>query len=126
MATEQEQKALDRLDKALEARDLDPQRARDVAAHLRDLLDDDATIVDLASCIGAECIRTHGARLATRRGTGPASIYLLCDECFEVRLEAEAKPLMVEVRGVGWIRHLGLHELHQGVFPDRQRQAEGT
>lgn len=74
----------------------------------------DHTLVDLAFCIGAECTREHGIRLATRRGFGPASSYILCDECFDKRLEPEAKASMREVRGVAWVRELGLHTLHGG------------
>ena len=77
----------------------------------------DPTIVDLAICVGAECSREHGVRLATRRGYGPASAYILCDECFETRLEGEAKPLMREVRGAAWVREIELHALHRGQFP---------
>jgi len=93
------------------------ERARFAEGALRDDLEHDATIVDLGYCIGSECSREHGVRVATRRGTGPASIYILCDECYEERLEAEAKPFMAEVRGVDWIRHLGLHALHRGAHP---------
>jgi len=115
--TKDEERTLDGLDEALRPGNYDPkvpQRARDLAERLRNLLDGDETLVDLGTCIGAACIREHGTRIATRRGTGPASIYILCDECFDTRLEAEAKPHMVEVRGVAWIRHLGLHTLHHG------------
>ena len=75
-------------------------------------------MVDLAICIGLDCTREHGMRIATRRGTGRASVYVLCDECYEQRLEPEAKPLIREVRGVRRIRHLGLHMLHLGRFPE--------
>jgi hypothetical protein len=75
------------------------------------------SMVDLAFCIGSECLREHGIRLATRRGTKSHSIYIVCDECYRDRLTDEERADMVEVRGVRWIRHLGLHELHNGRLP---------
>lgn len=85
----------------------------------------DGSIVDLGFCVGAECSRKHGVRIATRRGYGPASAYVLCDECFETRLEPEAKPYMREVRGVAWVRELGLHDLHEGRFPEAANDERG-
>jgi len=73
-----------------------------------------ATLVDLAFCIGSECNRLHGVRLATRRGTGPCSIYIVCDECFAKRLTGDERAHMIEIKGAPWVRHLGLHELHNG------------
>lgn len=80
--------------------------------------DEDPTMVDLGFCIGAECLRLHGVRLATYRGRGPCSAYIICDECYRERLDDEERKHMAEVRGVEWVRHLGLHELHHGRLPD--------
>ena len=76
-----------------------------------------SSMVDLCYCIGAECLRTHGTRLATYRGTGPCTIYIVCDECFAERLTAEEQAHMVEVSGAEWIRYLGLHAMHNGRLP---------
>lgn len=78
---------------------------------------EESDLVDLAFCIGSECLRMHGVRLATRRGTGPSSIYVVCDECYSERLTEEERTHMAEVRGVDRVRHLGLHELHNGRLP---------
>lgn len=84
----------------------------------------ESSLVDLGVCIGAECMKTHGMRLATRRGTGPCSIYIVCDECYEKRLTHDERTHMVEVRGVEWVRHLGLHKLHNGRFSDEWPEEE--
>lgn len=78
--------------------------------------DDDPTIIDLAFCCSAECTRANGIRIATYRGTGSCSIYIVCDECHDTRLTEEERAEMVEVRGAAWVRHLGLDTLHNGQF----------
>lgn len=85
--------------------------------------DDEDGLVDLAFCIGSRCTKQHGLRIATWRGTGPSSIYIVCDECHDDRLTANERAHMVEVRGVERVRHLGLHMLHNGRFHDDQPDA---
>lgn len=70
--------------------------------------------VDVATCIGLACLRLHGVRLATWRGVGPSSIYIVCDECHQERLTAEERKHMVPIAGAVWVRKLGLHKLHLG------------
>ncbi len=82
-------------------------------------MNDGGGMVDLCFCIGADCLRLHGVRLATRRGIGYCSIYIVCDECFIERLTSEEREHMVEVDGVDRVRELGLHELHWGQLPPR-------
>jgi len=84
---------------------------------VRDAIEADCTDVELGFCIGKECLANHGVRLATRRGLGPCSIYIVCDECYEQRLTPEEREHMIELEGVDRVRHLGLHELHNGRFP---------
>ncbi len=72
----------------------------------------------LAFCVGSECKKLHGVRIATWYGTGSSSIYIVCDECYLTRLTADERACMIEVHGVAWIRKLGLHELHNGRFAD--------
>lgn len=86
----------------------------EIQSTLAGALEDPGSAVDLATCIGSECLKMHGVRLATWRGTGPCSIYIVCDECHAERLTAEEREHMVELFGAAWIRHLGLHSLHSG------------
>jgi hypothetical protein len=79
-------------------------------------------MVELGFCIGKECLRIHGIRLATWRGTGPCSIYVVCDECHAERLTDEERKHMVEMRGAKRVRQLGVHELHDGRLPNTERR----
>ncbi len=75
-------------------------------------------MVELGVCIGADCIREHGVRIATWHGTGPCSIYVVCDECYETRLTPEERTHMTEMAGAARIRGIGLNALHHGRFLD--------
>lgn len=74
--------------------------------------------VDLGICVGAECIKAHGTRIATWAGRGPCSAYVVCDECHRDRLTDEERAHMVELRGADRVRAIGLHGLHHGRFAD--------
>jgi len=80
-------------------------------------MSEESGLVELVYCIGAACLQEHGVRLATRRGVGPCSIYIVCDECFAERLTDAERVHMIEVCGADRIRELGLHELHHGRLP---------
>lgn len=69
---------------------------------------------ELGICVGSECVAEHGIRVATWKGTGKCSIYVVCDECHEQRLTEDEREFMIQVTGAGWIRSLGLHRLHNG------------
>lgn len=86
----------------------------DVYAALKIALSDPGGVVDLAVCIGAECIADNGMRLATWQGVGSCSIYTVCDECYLDRLTAEEREHMRELFGAAWVRHLGLHTMQGG------------
>ncbi len=75
-------------------------------------------LVDLAFCIGADCVREHGVRIATYRGVGPCSIYIVCDDCYENQLTSDERRHMVEVVGADRVRDFGLHKLHLGRFSE--------
>lgn len=107
-----------------ELRDLDWPAPRatieDMRARLEDALLEPGGAVHLGFCVGLECNRLHGIRVATWRGFGPSSIYIVCDECHAERLTGEEREHMEEVFGAECVRHLGLHELHNGRFPERE------
>jgi hypothetical protein len=110
---------------ARELRDLvdwtPPSALRKLGDQLEEALADPERAVELGMCIGSECIRIHGLRVATWKGTGPCSIYVVCDECHAQRLTAEERDHMVELFGAAWVRHLGLHEMHNGRRPSAER-----
>ncbi len=75
-------------------------------------------LVHLGICVGTDCIREHGTRIATWRGFGPSTIYIVCDDCFEHRLTPDERAHMLPVVGAERVRSIGLHELHDGRFVD--------
>jgi HEPN domain-containing protein len=87
---------------------------KDVATDLSEALEEPERAVELGVCIGSECIDIHGLRVATWEGIGPCCRYIVCDECHSTRLTEEERKHMVEVFNAAWIRHLGLHALHNG------------
>ena len=98
------------------ARDWPPTKAwvDDLREDHEGALEEPEGAVDLAICVGSECIQLHGLRAATWKGTGPWSILRVCDECHSERLTAEERGHMAELFGAPWIRHMGLHAMHNG------------